>query len=552
MIPRRNHYGEAMRLDKLAFLSSSLLIALSSSIPTVAQAARNTPAPGAAPAPGSIDVPDSPTQTLHVISREVVVDVMVTDKNGQPVYGLQQSDFSIEENGRHQAIRSFREYTSSTPIDEPIPPKLPLGVYTNSQATPASGPVNIILLDALHSGASTMVRALDSVSAYFSTMPQGTRVAIFWLSESGLHMMQGFTSDREALKRALHSTTIEVGSNQERHTTDWYTIDALNQLVAYVAGIKGRKNLLWVVPGMPVDLLRDGGYGWKHGNAPPDMGMVHRLMDVYERCTVEQIAVSPIDPRGVQVPSPSGRPVSLGLAQLKVEAVAQQTGGEAFYNNNDLNTAIAKAIDDQSHFYTLSYIPPNQKDDSHYHRIKIQTNQPNVTLVYREGYNAERVPTADAPAPGPALLKASMEGNTPARTQLLFEVGVWPTPQIPVADPKKVKIKPNAPVSYEVHYGFPASEITFLEEPDGHLHGSLQFDIAAYDINRKLVAHLSEAVDLPLAPEEFDQFEAQPYRLNQHINLPPGPISLHVGILDSVSSKVGTLEVPVSVRHNAR
>jgi VWFA-related protein len=549
MIPRRNHSGEAMRLGKLAFISSSLLITLSTSIPTVAQAAQNTPTPGAPPASASIDVPDTQVQTLHVTSREVIVDVMVTGKDGQPVYGLQQSDFSIEENGHHQAIRSFREYTASTPIDEPTPPKLPLGVYTNSQATPASGPVNVILLDALHSGAMTMIRSLNSVSAYFSTMPQGTRVAIFWLSESGLRMMQGFTSDRETLKRALHSTTIEVGSNQEHHTTDWYTIDALNQLVAYVAGIKGRKYLLWVVPGMPVDLMRDGGYGWPHGNDPPDMGMVHRLMDIYERCTVEQIAVSPIDPRGV---------VGLGRAQLKVEAVAEQTGGEAFYNNNDLRSLIAKAVDDQSHFYTLSYIPPG-KDDSRYHHIKVQTDQPGVTLVYREGYNAERVPTADAPAPGPALLKASMAGNTPARTQLLFEVGVWPTPPPAVqTEPtsataqKAPKIKPNTPVSYEVHYGFPASEIAFLDDPDGHLHGSLQFDIAAYDIDRKLVAHLSQTVDLPLAPDQFDQFETQPYRLNQHINLPPGPISLHVGILDSVSSKVGTLEIPVNVRENAR
>jgi len=108
-----------MRLGKLAFISSSLLITLSTSIPTVAQAAQNTPTPGAPPASASIDVPDTQVQTLHVTSREVIVDVMVTGKDGQPVYGLQQSDFSIEENGHHQAIRSFREYTASTPIDDP-------------------------------------------------------------------------------------------------------------------------------------------------------------------------------------------------------------------------------------------------------------------------------------------------------------------------------------------------------------------------------------------------------------------------------------------------
>ena len=36
----------------------------------------------------------------------------------------------------------------------------------------------------------------------------------------------------------------------------------------------------------------------------------------------------------------------------------------------------------------------------------------------------------------------------------------------------------------------------------------------------------------------------------QQIDLPPGQISLHVGILDNVNSKVGTLEVPVYVSHS--
>jgi len=63
--------------------------------------------------------------------------------------------------------------------------------------------------------------------------------------------------------------------------------------------------------------MRDGGYAWAPVNcktkagaaiaeaaclattSQPDMSLVHRLMDVYERFTAEQIAVSPVDPRGV-------------------------------------------------------------------------------------------------------------------------------------------------------------------------------------------------------------------------------------------------------------
>ena len=320
---------------------------------------------------------------------------------------------------------------------------------------------------------------------------------------------------------------------------NWATVDAFNQIAVYVAGIKGRKNLIWLVPGIPVPLMRDGGYGWGNG----DMSLVHRLMDVYERYTAEQIAVSPLDPRGV---------VGLGMAQLRAEAVAEQSGGEAFYNNNDLKSLIAKAINHGAQFYTLSYIPPKQKDDGHYHHIKVElVDQPKLHLVYRQGYNAERVPTLDAPAPGPALMKASMEGNTPPATQILFDVGVWPgylTSSNPQAQPD-AKSKPGKTVRYELHYGFPPSEISFTEDADGMLHGSLEFDAVAYDIYRKRVALLTQTVPMNLTPAQYDEFVAKhAFSFVQQLDLPFGQISLHVGILDNVNSKVGTLEVPVYVR----
>jgi VWFA-related protein len=527
-------------------------------------------------APPQQDVPETSVPTLHVTSREIIVDVMVTDANGQPVRGLKQSDFTIEENGKPQPIRSFREFGSEIPEAEPAPLKLPVGVYTNSQSTPATGPVNILLFDALHcapleavpSGSVEIGNALRGAAGYVTTMPEGTKVAIFWLSESGLHMLQGFTSDRDSLLRAVHTNRIDIGSSlngqpMDRHTLDWNTVDAMNQIAAYVAGIKGRKNLLWITPGMPLNLMRDGGYGWGGSQMPtqsgggssrggvfgndvagPDMGLVHRLMDVYERFTAEQIAVSPVDPRGVLF--------HMGMTQLKAEQVAEDSGGEAFYNNNDLKAEIAKAIDHGSQFYTLSYIPPKLKEDSRYHHIKVAVDRPGLHLVYRQGYNAERVPTLDAPAPGPALMKASMEGHTPVATQILFQVGVWPGSPCNAAAGSQAqtpaKSKPGKAVCYEIRYGFPASEIAFTEDQDGMLHGSLEFDVVAYDILGKRVSLLTQTVTMPLSLEEYDEFAAKPFQFTQQIDLPPGQIALHIGILDKVTSKVGTLEVPVTVR----
>jgi VWFA-related protein len=501
--------------------------------------AQDSSRPASASAAQPADQPG--IQTLHVTSREIVVDVLVTDDHGSPVHGLKQSNFTIEENGKPQPIRSFKEYTSANQPPELPPVKLPAGVYTNSQTMPVSGPVNIFLLDAMHTPQALMDIAEQQAAKYIRTMPDGTRVAIFWLSEAGLHTLSAFTSDREALLRAIATNRTDYGAIGNGWSRDMTTVQALNQIAAWVSGIKGRKNLFWFAPGVPVNLMRDGGYSYG-AREGPDMGLVHRLMDSYEMLTAAQVAVYPVDPSG---------PRRMGMRDLKMEQVAEDSGGEAIYDTNDITSALAKAIDEGSQVYTISYIPPKATDDGHYHHIDITVDQPGLHLVYRKGYNAERAPTIDAPAPGPALMKASMEGHAPAATQLLFDVGVWPSSKLVQASagPQPVKATKTAAgaVPYEIHFGFPASQIAFAEQPGGTLLGAVEFDAVAYDIYGKRVALLSQTVKMPLRVDQYDDFAAKPIQFVQQLDLPTGQLSLHVGILDTVDNKVGTLEVPVLV-----
>src|ERR1700685_3469008 len=48
-----------------------------------------------------------PSLTIRVSSRLVLVDVVVTDKHGQPVLGLQPTDFTVTEKGKPQKISVF-------------------------------------------------------------------------------------------------------------------------------------------------------------------------------------------------------------------------------------------------------------------------------------------------------------------------------------------------------------------------------------------------------------------------------------------------------------
>jgi hypothetical protein len=52
---------------------------------------------------------------FKVNARTVVVNVVVTDRNGKPAKGLHQSDFLVAEDGKSQKITSFEEHSGAPP-----------------------------------------------------------------------------------------------------------------------------------------------------------------------------------------------------------------------------------------------------------------------------------------------------------------------------------------------------------------------------------------------------------------------------------------------------
>ena len=72
--------------------------------------------------------------------------------------------------------------------------------------------------------------------------------------------------------------------------------------------------------------------------------------------------------------------------------------------------------------------------------------------------------------------------------------------------------------------------------------------MAAYDVYGKRITGLSQTVTSPpLTADQYQQFMQKPFQLFQQVDLPPGETFLRVGVLDSVSDKVGTLEIPLTV-----
>jgi VWFA-related protein len=564
--------------------------------------------------------PDNVATTLRVTSRETVVDVTVADSKGLPIHGLKQSDFTVKEDGNPQPVRSFLEIREDTPPAQRLPPQLPANVYTNLQPAPTTSAVNILLLDQLNTLPADEVAMKQESIKFLKTMPRGTRIAVMSLSSS-LRILQGFTSDPAILvaavdtkkNRALPSPFIdgdstdvlddqanaqtELGNDdaaaviqqfenemtsEQQDMRNRMTLEALNQIAAYVAGIKGRKNLVWFTDGMPLDMFPTGGN--------EDIAMItdyaKDLRKTTDLLTAAEVAVYPVDARklfnnpaggadqhlDVITKNTGARVANSQLAfaqkksgeQLSMEAVAEATGGAAFYNTNDLKGAVAKAISNGANYYSISYVPPDLKFDGRYHSISIQVARPGVTLAYRKGYNADDILhnavtpeltlATTAPEPYGDNMKASMARGVPTSSQVLFDVRLAPTTEAakptdpPVIGTLDPKLAGKPLVRYDVQYLVPARQIVFAEGPGGTRKCSLVLDIAAYDVYGKLITSLSQTINSsPLTAEQYQRFLQKPFQPFQQIDLPSGEIFLRVGVLDGVSDKVGTLEIPLVV-----
>jgi VWFA-related protein len=130
----------------------------------------------------------------------VLLDVVVTDKQGKAVSGLRPEDFVVEENGKVQKISSLTTLAGKAASA----PQLPPGVYSNKpEYRSTGGPITVMLLDAMNTPFTNQGYARRQMLAFVQQQFKPTdRMAVFALT-GNLVVLQDLTSDPQALYAAL-------------------------------------------------------------------------------------------------------------------------------------------------------------------------------------------------------------------------------------------------------------------------------------------------------------------------------------------------------------
>ena len=283
----------------------------------------------------------APEATLRINSRAVLVDVLVTDRDGKPVKGLTQSDFTVNEQGKPQTISFFEEHTG-VPGPPREMPQLPPNVFSNFTPFPEPPAVNVLLIDSLNTHMENQQYIHKQALKFLKTAKPGTRMAVFTMG-LGLHFVQGFTDDPTLLLAALNnkknnevqpslpdqaqaerdanSTLVGMmsasvpagpggsassaspamiaslqnflGENAASRDTDQalLTMQNMQRLASFLNGFPGRKNVIWFSESFPLTT---------QGIVDPQRSAM--LANTMAMLAAARVALYPVDARGTDTP----------------------------------------------------------------------------------------------------------------------------------------------------------------------------------------------------------------------------------------------------------
>lgn len=407
------------------FRSVPLLLLALSFLPAAALAQAPAPAP-ASPK----DETFSETFDVTVVN----VEVFVTDREGKRVTGLTQDDFQVLEDGKPVSITNF--YAADGSVVSP-------GAAGGSQASPSPEVPEDqrlhlgVLVDTTNLAQKPRERLEKELTAFLSTrLAPDDRVLLASYGMKGFKALPFRAGDAEGLKKAvadafngapvLSQRLMQLRSLQaqvNRSATpggrldqaEWEldgarlddavasygkqvvevtrgSVTALEQFLAGMTGLPGRKVLLYVSGGLPVQPLAGILEHYK-GHFGPDAGPLEinlepLLRKVEERANANRITFYALgESETVLTKVAFSRMDDRDRANMArgLDVMSLPTGGLTDLNAKDPAASLARMREDFDSYYSLGYTPPKRQPGES-HSIDVKVNRPGLTVRHRQSY----------------------------------------------------------------------------------------------------------------------------------------------------------------------
>ncbi len=382
------------------------------SAPHSSHASACQPARSPPPKPPRTVVPRGKATIRSTVSL-VEIDVQVTDRDGKPVKGLKQEQFSVTEDGKAQRVSTF-EYNDieqvetagkSTNDGEPITHSNGRGKFAGGSQTIVHDHRMIVLFFDLTSlQPEDLLRSTRAAEKYIrEQMTPADLVGIMAFGNT-LKVVANFTNDRDLLEKSVEAlvpgheaalaaladaataangetaVTEDTGAAFVADDTEFNVFNTDRKLAAVEAicevldGIPGKKSLIQFTSGIT------------------QTGEENRsqLIAATNSANRSNVSIYSVDSRGLLTATPGGDAsagASGGTAMFTGATVISQsqarqdsretlatlagdTGGRSFFDTGDFGKIFQSVQSDTSGYYLVGYYSTNAAQDGAWRRIQ--------------------------------------------------------------------------------------------------------------------------------------------------------------------------------------
>jgi VWFA-related protein len=404
----------------------------------------------------------------------VRVDVIVSDKSGNPIADLKPTDFEIVEDGKPQTIETFKLISLDGGLSAKEPPRqIRTDQDEESEASRDDVRLFAFFLDDYHVRLENSMQARDQLARFVQTQ-LGPTDMVGMMDPLTPTAAVRMTRNHDAIMRGLQQFTGRKYDYTPRNEFEdkyaYYptevvekirnevSMSALKSLIVHMGGLKeGRKALILVSEGYNAMLppqMRDQiatipGSGNAAAGDPfagsgnsvtenraqfsADMDMETELRDVYDIANKNNVAIYAVDPRGLSagefgIDQNIAQSVDRNYLNSSMETLrtlAINTDGRAIVNRNDLTMGMKQIIRDSSAYYLLGYNSTLTATDGKFHDIKVRVKRSGVQVRARKGYwaftneDAKRALGPPKPETPKAVETALATIATPSRSRLV-------------------------------------------------------------------------------------------------------------------------------------
>lgn len=538
--------------------------------------------------------PTDQDDPVRLRTELVQVQVVVTDKQGRVIEDLKRNDFELLEQGRPQEVSFFSlERVGVQPIrpgEEPVATRPPT---PEAEAAKPSRSI-VLFFDTPHLSGPSLIRSRLSMKQFIDEHVTDRDTVVVAASSGVFGIFQNAARNRLALHRLIERITDFDTSGRSNFTPylaamvkqgDTAAFELAAQILAEElridlvfarAMVRGRASEVLEIAsykrqstlsvlsavaervtgmsGQRLLILLSDGFTMRDFNGAPDTGHVQSAVSKAVRAGV---IIYSIDVKGLEVGAEfdaSRRGVTGGSAMIArlssymntsakdrqdgINALAQDTGGKAFFNTNDLKGAVQKAVDLNRTYYALAYYPPDDKGTKEFRRITVRIkSHPEYDVRAQKGYLASD------------LKKAKEKELAQSPQQRLFTEIAKP---LPASD-----IGVSASADY-LEVGTDGEQVSLqalidgtdlsYREQNGQLLLELEMAAVVYDRTGKPVKTLTETIRGSLSPQQVDEAKRMGFHYSKRIALKPGLYNVRLGLREVGTDRIGTaatwLEVP--------